>query len=233
MPSPALPALEFAPWRLSGLVCGALLNDPAQLAALGEAVHAPPYKAPPRAPVLYLKPRNTLATDGAATEVPAEAGKLVIGATLGMVIGRAACRVPAERAMDFIAGWVLVADLFVPHVSFYRPSVRQRARDASCVIGPVLPRDALARPDALELRLSVNGRLVQRANTAAMSRPVARLLQDVSAFMTLAPGDLLLLGVSHGAPQAGAGDRYELAAPGLSQLRGELVAETVPVAVDP
>ena len=51
MPSPRLPDLDIAPWRLSGVVYGTLLNDPASLAALGEAVNAPPYKAAPRAPI--------------------------------------------------------------------------------------------------------------------------------------------------------------------------------------
>ena len=50
--------VDAAPWRLSGVVYGTLLNDPATLAELGDAVHAAPYKAPPRAPVLYLKPRK-------------------------------------------------------------------------------------------------------------------------------------------------------------------------------
>ena len=47
---PVLPAFDFAPFRLSGEVVGALLNDPAALAALGDAVAAPPYKAAPTAP---------------------------------------------------------------------------------------------------------------------------------------------------------------------------------------
>jgi len=51
--------------RLSGVVVGALLNDPAELRALGDAVHQPPHKAPPVAPVLEVKPRHTLAADGA------------------------------------------------------------------------------------------------------------------------------------------------------------------------
>ena len=61
---------DFAPWRLSGQVIGVLLNHRPALAALGDAVHAPPYKAPPRAPVLYLKPRNTQVADGARVAVP-------------------------------------------------------------------------------------------------------------------------------------------------------------------
>ncbi|WP_370542779.1 fumarylacetoacetate hydrolase family protein, partial [Burkholderia pseudomallei] len=54
-----------------GTVYGALLNDRGALAALGDAVHAPPYHKPPRASVLYVKPANTHAGDGAAVVVPA------------------------------------------------------------------------------------------------------------------------------------------------------------------
>ena len=226
MPSPCSLDLDFAPWRLSGVVVGTLLNDPASLAALGDAVHAPPYKAPPRAPVLYVKPRNTLAADGAVVAVPADAGRMEIGASLGMVIGRSACRVAAERALDFIAGWVLVADLCVPHGNYYRPNVRLRARDASCLLGPVVRREALADADALKIRVSVGDRPAHVASTAGMTRPVARLLQDVTEFMTLHAGDVLMLGVSAGAPTGQAGETFAIECDGLGCLHGRLVAET-------
>jgi 5-oxopent-3-ene-1,2,5-tricarboxylate decarboxylase/2-hydroxyhepta-2,4-diene-1,7-dioate isomerase len=220
------PPFDSAPWRLSGVVYGTLLNDPAALAALGDAVHAAPYKAPPKAPVLYMKPRNTLAQSGAATEVPVEAGELEIGATLGIVIGRTACRVSQADALAHVGGWVLVADLCVPHQAYYRPSVRLRARDGSCLIGPqVAAREAIASPDALELSVSVDGMQVQTVRTAVMARPVARLLQDVTEFMTLRPGDLLLLGLAEGAPRARAGQHFAIEAPQLGRLEGELVAE--------
>ena len=51
---------DVPPYRLSGIVYGALLNHASVLAALGPAVHESPYKAPPRAPVLNIKPRNCL-----------------------------------------------------------------------------------------------------------------------------------------------------------------------------
>src|SRR5262245_9525658 len=93
-----LPATSFAfaPYRLSGTVYGVLLNHAPALAALGSQVDEAPYKAPPKAPVLYVKPRNTLAAAGGLTEVPAGVEALQVGANLGIVIGRAACRV-AER----------------------------------------------------------------------------------------------------------------------------------------
>jgi 5-oxopent-3-ene-1,2,5-tricarboxylate decarboxylase/2-hydroxyhepta-2,4-diene-1,7-dioate isomerase len=55
---------DVVPYRLSGTVYGTLLNHRSAIAALGEAVNQPPYNAPPKAPVLYIKPRNTLAASG-------------------------------------------------------------------------------------------------------------------------------------------------------------------------
>ena len=221
-----MPALPFAPWRLSGTVVGALLNDPAQLAALGDAVHAAPYKAPPQAPVLYVKPRNTLAAGGAAVSAPADPGMMEIGATLGIVFGRAACRVREADALAHVAGWLMVVDLFVPHTQVYRPNVRLRARDASCLLGAeLLPRAALADPDAAAFDVSVDGGRPQRALMTPTTRRVATLIQDISAFMTLHPGDVLLLGTRFGAPVARIGQHFSVDGGPLGRLGGQVVAE--------
>jgi 5-oxopent-3-ene-1,2,5-tricarboxylate decarboxylase/2-hydroxyhepta-2,4-diene-1,7-dioate isomerase len=217
----------FAPWRLSGVVYGTLLNHPAALAALGDAVHAPPYRAPPRAPVLYVKPRNTLAGPGDAVPLDADVPAFEVGAALGIVVGRSACRVREPDALAHVAGYTLVADLSVPHEGLYRPGVRHRARDGSCLVGPaVLPREAIGNADALELRVAVDGEARQVVRNAEMQRGVARLLADVTAFMTLHPGDLLLLGTAAGAPQALAGQRFSVEADGFERLEGSLVAAT-------
>ena len=55
-------------------VYGALLNDRATVERLTPQFDSAPYKAAPKAPVLYIKPRNTFAADGAAVEIPAEPG---------------------------------------------------------------------------------------------------------------------------------------------------------------
>ena len=217
---------EFAPWRLSGVVYGTLLNDPAALAALGDTVNAPPYKAPPRAPVLYLKPCNTLASSGFSVTVPIDAGEFEIGGSLAMVIGRTACRVRLEDAMSHVAGFTLVADLSVPHDSFYRPSVRFKARDGSCIVGPrVVPRTAIADPGAQMLHISIDGERKHTARIASMQRSAAELLQDVTEFMTLRPGDILMLGVAFGAPRARAGQAFTVDCAGIGQLQGRLVAD--------
>jgi len=220
----AAAGFAFAPYRLSGTVLGVLLNHTSALAALGDAVNAAPYKAPPKAPVLFVKPRNTLAPAGSACGVPPGVEALQIGANLGVVIGRAACRVAASDALSFVAGYAIVADLSVPHQSFYRPSVRFKALDGSCVVGAPVARAAVTDPDALAVRVFVDDACVQRTDTAQRVRPLARLLADITDFMTLAAGDVVLLGASHGAPLARAGQRVAIEVEGLGRLSFGLAA---------
>ena len=208
-----------------GTVYGTLLNHADALAALGPAVHAPPYKAPPNAPVLYIKPRNTWAGEGDAIVVPAGESQLEIGATLGLVIGRTACRVREQEALSFVAGCVIVNDVSVPHASYYRPSLRFKARDGFCPIGPFVAFETLGSVDALQVQVEVDGVIVHRSSTAGLVRPAARLLCEVSEFMTLSPGDVLMLGVAAGAPLARAGQRVGILIEGLGRLGNTLVAE--------
>jgi 5-oxopent-3-ene-1,2,5-tricarboxylate decarboxylase/2-hydroxyhepta-2,4-diene-1,7-dioate isomerase len=210
---------DVAPYRLSGTVYGALLNHRSALAAIGEAASRPPYLAPPAAPVLFVKPRNTLATSGSVVRIPAGTPELEVGACLGLVIGRTACRVPEPRALDYVAGYLIVVDVSVPHSTFHRPSIRFKARDGFCPLGPVVtPRDAVPNPDALTLRTFVDGTLVQSANTADLVRPAARLLVDVTEFMTLAPGDVLALGAAAPVPRVRPGQTLSVEIDGLGRL---------------
>jgi 5-oxopent-3-ene-1,2,5-tricarboxylate decarboxylase/2-hydroxyhepta-2,4-diene-1,7-dioate isomerase len=216
---PSLPEFDVAPYRLSGVVYGTLLNHEPALQALGDAVNAAPYKAAPRAPVLYLKPRNTLACHGDRVLVPADADELEVGAALGIVMGQTACRVSPELALAHVAGYTIVNDVSVPHEVFYRPSIRFKARDGFCPIGPVVvPRAAIAHPDDLAVQVFVDGDLKQQTNTGQRLRTVARLLADVTEFMTLLPGDVLMLGVSAGAPRVRAGQRSRIVIEGIGEL---------------
>ncbi len=208
-----------------GTVYGTLLNHRDALAALGDAVDAPPYKAPPKAPILYIKPRNTWVAAGEAVVVPDGIDELEIGATLGLVIGRTACRVRESDALSFVAGYVIVDDVSVPHASYYRPSLRFKARDTFCPIGPFVDPDGVGPPDALGISVAIDGETVHRASTAGLIRPVARLLAEVSDFMTLGPGDVLSVGVAAGAPRARAGQRVSIAIDGLGRLDHPMVAE--------
>lgn len=202
----------------AGAVYGVLMNHPDALAALGAAVHRPPYKAPPVAPVLYVKPRHTRLAPGQAPAIAAETGAMWLEASLGIVIGARASGVRAADAYDVIAGYAPVLDLCMPHESFYRPSVRCRARDATLAVGAVVARGAVPHPDALAVRTLIDGEAAQRSSTAGRVRGVARLIEDVTAFMTLQPGDLLLLGPAPGAPLLRAGQRSGIEIDGVGRF---------------
>ncbi|KWF31948.1 2-hydroxyhepta-2,4-diene-1,7-dioate isomerase [Burkholderia diffusa] len=209
-----------------GTVYGALLNERAALAALGDAVHAPPYGRPPQAPILYIKPANTHVADGAAVVVPAGIDALEIGASVAVVFSRRATRVPAARALDYVHGFTLASDVSVPHPDYYRPAVRFKCRDGFCPLGPaIVPAAALGDIDAISLTVRIDGSTAMSASTATLIRPVRELIADVTAFMSFDAGDVLLLGVAGGAPLARAGSVVEITAAGIGTLRHTLIAE--------
>lgn len=206
-----------------GTVYGCLLNYRSALAALGDAVNAPPYQAPPKAPILYIKPPNTLNAPGAPIVLPRGVEAVEIGPALGLVIGRTACRLAEADALDHLAGYTVINDVTLPHASVYRPAIAQRCRDGFCPIGPVLP--ATADPAALTVRALINGDVRLEASTSGLIRPAARLLAEVTAFMTLEPGDVVHVGVPHGAPLARAGDRVAVEIAGLGRVENHIVED--------
>ena len=217
---------DFSPFRLSGVVYAALLNHTPQWAALGNASHQAPYNAPPQAPVLAVKPRNTLAADGHVVVVPAGHPALATGASLGLVIGRTACHVPLASALGVVAGYLVANTLSLPVSSHYRPSVRLQARDGFCPLGPqVVAAAQVPAPDDLAVTVQIDGVTAWQGSTGQRVRNVAQLIADVTEFMTLQPGDVLLLGVAADAPLARAGQRVSVTISGIGTLSNTLVAE--------
>jgi 5-oxopent-3-ene-1,2,5-tricarboxylate decarboxylase/2-hydroxyhepta-2,4-diene-1,7-dioate isomerase len=212
-----------------GTVIGTLLNCRGELAALGDAVHRAPYDSPPRAPVLYLKPANTWIAHGAPIPLPDSVDTIAIGGALGIVIGTTATRVARARALDHVAGYTIVNDVHTPNPSLLQHSVRERCRDGFCPIGPwVIERAAVANPDALGVRVFVNGEQRTASTTAHLVRSVAALIADVSEFMTLSAGDILLAGIPEAAPNARVGDRVRVEIDGIGALENPVVSESWP-----
>jgi len=200
----------------TGTVYGTLLNFRAEMQALAPQMTEPPYKAPPKAPVLYVKTANTWSPHGSAIAVPASVPEVEIGASIGMVIG----------AEGDVEGFVLMNDLSFPHASFFRPPVKFKCIDGFLGVGPAL-RDAqdVADPAGFRAEVRVNGALKQSIDFSQLVRPAQQLLADVGEFMTLAHGDVLMLGCDAGRPLARAGDRIEISAPGFESLCNTLVQE--------
>ncbi len=201
-----------------GTLYGVILNDRPSLERLGTALSEPPYAAPPKAPVLYIKPRNTHAGPGAVVVPPRGADRLELAATLGLVMGRDATAVTEADALDAVAGLRPVLDVSLPNPVVYRPPVRERCFDGSCPMGPVVAFDRGRDLAAFTLRTRVNGAVVAERRLSDLVRPAARLLADVTAFMTLRAGDILTLGIALNGPQAGPGDRVSLEIDGFAPL---------------
>lgn len=195
-------------------VYGVVLNDTASLQSIG-ALDAAPYKGAPRAPVLYIKPAGTRVPGGSAVRLPPGATEVEVGATVGLVLGRSASRLVPEDALDALAGLVLAADLSLPHASYYRPAIREKCFDGALPLGPVRPLADLAR---LELGVEIDGKPAGGWSLDSLVRDAATLLADVTAFMTLRAGDVLLVGVRYAAPRAPAGSRVRIAGGVLGTL---------------
>lgn len=206
-------------------VVGCLLNFPGAWKAMEPAMHREPHFRPPQHAVLYLKPPNTWRGPGDAIVLPAGVAEVEVGATLGVVIGAPAARLSEDEALRFVAGYLPVNDVTVPHTQVLRPPIRQKCRDSFCPIGHLVPAASVPDPAALEIRAWVNGELKASHGTRDLLRPVPRLLAEVTEFMTLEPGDILLVGVAEGMPLARAGDRVAVEIAGVGRLENPVQAE--------
>ena len=220
--------MSFLP---SGTVYGTLLNFRSEHAALGARMNAKPYGAPPKAPVLYIKPANTWTPSGRSIALPAGAREVWVGATIAMLIGPPAPAHAAQHALENVAGYVLLNDLSLPQPDLFRPPVRCNCADGLLGVGPaVLPASQDVDPQDIRLEVRIDGVLRQTVAFDGLLRGAAQLLADVSEFMRLREGDLLMLGcdVLEGSGDrltARAGERIELSAAGFEPLLNTLVAE--------
>jgi len=198
-------------FRPTGTVYGVLLNFRAEWDALAPQMNEAPYKAPPSAPVLYVKTANTFSAHGSAIALPADVPEVEVGATIGLVMGDA----------GRVDGCVLMNDLSVPHANFYRPPVKAKCRDGFLGVGARLRTDGVD-PASVVLEVHIDGELRQRADFSQLMHSPAQLLSALGSFMTLAPGDVLMLGCDAGRPLARAGQRIDISATGFDVLSSTL-----------
>ncbi|MBM4188010.1 MAG: hypothetical protein FJ206_11950 [Gemmatimonadetes bacterium] len=204
-------------------VYAAALNRSATLAALGDALRQPPYQAPPRAPVLHLKPANTWSRPGAPVRCPPGAEAVALGGGIGLVVGRRATRVAESAALDHLAGLVVVNDVHVPYSSHFRPAIAQRCRDGFCPFGSLASLVSGTDPDRLAVTVEIDGRTVAREGPGYV-RSAARLLADLTTFLTLAEGDVVLLGELADPPLARPGQSVRVIVDDVGDLVNPIVA---------
>ena len=143
-------------------------------------------------------------------------------AEMAIVIGKRASNVRAADAMSYIFGYMNFIDgsaRGLPQAGnvFYQ----MKSRDTFCPIGPYLvTADEIADPHHLQIKLWVNGQLMQNFNTDDMAHKIPKCIEWVTSIHTLEPGDILATGTNHrGLSAFQNGDVVELETEGLGRLR--------------
>ena len=198
---------------IAGTIYGVILNDAAERSRLAPAFAKNPYQAPPRAPVVYIKPRACVGLRDVSVPMPADVVELEAAPTLALLFGRDACGLDENAAMSCVAAVCLALDVSIPQADYYRPAIAQRCRDG------FLPLGGFAAPvESAEIVTNVEGVEVHRWSTGRLVRAVPALIHDLAAFMTLRAGDLLLVGLPGDAPRVRVGQSVRVAAAGLPTL---------------
>jgi len=199
-------------WLPQGTVYGTLLNFRREWDLWSARMTQDPHKAAPRAPVLYVKTANTFGPAGQDLLLQDGVGEVDIGATLGLVVG----------AQAQVVGAVLVNDWCVPHTSYYRPPVKFRNRDGFLALPAQVTAGQVRDWATLQIEARRNGEVVQTVDLRELMRDLPTLLADVGEFMTLQPGDVLMVGTDclpdGTRPRAKAGDKVEISAPGFASV---------------
>ncbi|MFZ3578421.1 fumarylacetoacetate hydrolase family protein [Virgibacillus sp. DJP39] len=211
---------------VSGTIYGTLFNFQGQLDLMKDALHEKPYNAPPKKPIMYIKPGNTINSHNGPVAIPEGEKEVQVGAALGIVIGKTATNVTQDNVTDYISGYTIVNDVSIPHDSFYRPDIKNKVRDGFCPVGPwVIDRNAVDDPNNLSIRVHVNGEIVQENNTNNLVRSVSELVSEVTDFMTLYEGDVLMVGVPEKAPIVKHGDMVRIEIEGVGFLENTFIDE--------
>ena len=226
----------------------ALLLDDGRVVAAGDVVWLPPFAAgtivalglnyadhakelafnAQDEPLVFLKGPGTLLGHRGLTRRPAGVKFMHYECELAVVIGRKARQVSRARALEHVAGYCIANDYAIRDYleNWYRPNLRVKNRDGATVLGPWLVDAAdVADPGNLGLRTFVNGKLTQQGNTRDLIYDIPYLIEYLSEFMTLVPGDVILTGTPEGVINVAPGDVVACEIDGLGRLVNTIAAD--------
>src|ERR1700677_1095999 len=171
---------------------------------------------------------------GAAIEVPLASSTVDYEGELGMVVGRRCRHVPADRALDVVAGFTVVNDVSVRDWQWRSPTMMMgKGFDTHGPTGPwIVTNDELGGPEGLAVRTWVNDELRQDGTTSDMIFSCAQMIEHLSTAFTLEPGMLITTGTPAGVAAGEdpprwlvAGDTVTVEVEGVGRLTNPVVAE--------
>ncbi len=182
----------------------------------------------PSEPLVFLKGPNTLLGHRGVTLLPDDVRQMHYECELAVVIGRTAERVARDDAYDYVRGYTVANDYaFREYLENYeRPNLKVKNRDGATPLGPwLVDRDDVPDPMNLTLRTSVNGVPTGEGSTRDMIFDIPFLIEHLSGFMTLQPGDLILTGTPSAVEFLKSGDRVVTEIDGVGRLENTVLAE--------
>jgi len=157
---------------------------------------------PPDEPVFFSKFPSAVCGDGQPILLPPESNQVDYEAELVAVIGRGGRNIAQSRALEHVAGYCCGNDVSARDWQKGKPGgqwLLGKSFDSFAPIGPALvTADDIPDPQCLDIKLRLNGRVMQQSNTRLMIFSVAELIAYVSRVCTLSPGDLLFTGTPEG-----------------------------------
>jgi 2-keto-4-pentenoate hydratase/2-oxohepta-3-ene-1,7-dioic acid hydratase in catechol pathway len=197
---------------------------PSKLVCVGKnyAAHAAEFGMQvPEEPLLFLKPSTAVIGPGDPIRLLAISRRVDFEGELAVVIGRLARGVRAEDAFKYILGYTCANDVTLRDLQKTDDQwARAKGFDGSAPIGPWIETDL--DPNDVIVRTRLNGDIRQQASTSDMVFGVATLLEYITTFMTLLPGDILLTGTPEGVGALSDGDVVEVEVEGVGLLRNEV-----------
>jgi 2-keto-4-pentenoate hydratase/2-oxohepta-3-ene-1,7-dioic acid hydratase in catechol pathway len=160
--------------------------------------------AVPVNPVLFIKASNTLNNPGDPIPVPRRSSMIDYEGELAVIIGKPAKHVSRERALDHVFGYCIANDVSARDWQRQKELgggqfARGKSFDGFCPLGPwIVTRDEVPNPNALKLKTTLNGQVMQDHTTSDMIFDVPTLIESLSSTMTLRSGSILLTGTPHG-----------------------------------
>ncbi|KQK44546.1 2-hydroxyhepta-2,4-diene-1,7-dioate isomerase [Acinetobacter baumannii] len=184
---------------------------------------------PPKEPLIFIKANNTYIGHNKQTWRPDHVEYMHYECELVAVIGKTAKNVKRENALEYVQGYTLCNDYAIRDYleNYYRPNLRVKNRQATTPVGPyIIDRAQVPEPNNLVLKTWVNGELRQEGTTADMIFNVPFLIEYISSFMTLQPGDMIATGTPEGLSDVVPGDEVVVEIEGIGKLRNYIVSET-------
>jgi len=188
----------------------------------------------PEYPVLFTKFAETLVGPRDPIVLPPESSQVDYEGELAVVIGRPGRRITADAALAHVAGYTIANDVTMRDFQYETHQWLQgKAWEACTPVGPwLVTPDETGDPSTLDIALTLNGTVMQQANTSQLMFDIPVLISRISEFVTLVPGDLILTGTPGGVgfqrdPQVflAPGDRVRVEIRGIGALDNAVVAE--------